>query len=47
MEDRIPRGLQHAMRHVARKVATVKGGLVGSEVASPRGCSFLDRWTCI
>ena len=24
-----------------------KAGLYGSEVASLRGCSFSDRWTCI
>ena len=39
-------GCSTAMRHVVRKMAAVEGGLV-SEIASPQGCSFPDRWTCI
>ena len=42
-----PEGCSTAIRRVVRKVATVESRLVGSEVASLRGCSFPDRWTCI
>jgi len=35
------------MRHVARRVATMEGRLVGSEGDFTAGTLFPDRWTCI
>jgi len=42
-----PDGCNTAMRHVARRVAAVEGGLVGSGGGFTTGTLFPDRWTCI
>jgi len=42
-----PEGCSTAMRHVARKVATMEGGLVWFGSGFTMGMLFPDRWTCI
>jgi len=42
-----PEGCSTAMRHVARKVATMESGLVWFRGGFTAGTLFLDRWTCI
>ena len=42
-----PGGCSTAMRRVARKMATMEGGLVGFRGGITAGTLFLDRWTCI
>ena len=42
-----PEGYSTAIRCVVRKVAAVKGGLVGSGGGFTVGMLFPDRWTCI
>jgi len=41
-----PDGCSTAIRCVARKVATVEGGLVWFGDGFTAGTLFLDRWTC-
>jgi len=42
-----PEGCSTAMRHVARRVATMEGGLVWFRGGFTAGTLFPDRWTCI
>jgi len=42
-----PEGCSTTIRYVARKMATMEGGLVWLGGGFTAGTLFLDRWTCI
>ena len=42
-----PEGCNTTIRRVARKVATMEGGLVWFRGGFTAGMLFSDRWTCI